>query len=85
VLAAAPRHGFGLGYFRFQWREAGTLVRAVTKRLALGPAARAPEGSAGFNFLDEWEFLSDCWFHNEATIIVFRKNATTRRISSGFV
>ena len=53
VFATAPRHGFGLGDFRFQRREARALVRAVAKRLALGPAARAPEVSAGFNFLDD--------------------------------
>ena len=79
VLAAAPRDGLGLGDFRFQWREAGALVRAVTKRLALGPAARAPEVSAGFNLLNDGEFLSDCRFHNVPRITAFRKNATTRR------
>jgi hypothetical protein len=76
VLAAAPRDGFGFGDFRFQRRKAGAFVRAVAKRLALGPAARAPEGSAGFNFLDERRFLSNGWFHHAPTIIAFRKNAT---------
>jgi len=53
MLAAAPRHGFGLLDFRFQRREAGAFVRAVAKRLASGFAARAPEISAGFGFLNE--------------------------------
>ena len=76
VLATAPRHGLGFLDFRFQRREAGALVRAVAKRLAFGFAARAPEISAGFNLLDDGGFLSDCWFHNAATIIAFGGNAT---------
>jgi len=76
VLAATPRDGFSLGNFCFQGHEARALVRAVAKRLAPGPAARAPEISAGFNFLGERRFLGNCRFHNAATIIALRKNAT---------
>jgi hypothetical protein len=71
VLAAAPRHGFGPGDFRFQRREARAFMRTVAKRLAFGFSASAPEVSAGFNFLDDREFLGDCWFHNAAIIIAF--------------
>jgi hypothetical protein len=65
VLAAAPRNGLCHGDFRFQWREACALVRAVAKRLAFGMAAGTPVISAGFNLLDDWGSLSYCRFHNE--------------------
>jgi hypothetical protein len=81
VLATAPRHGFRFLDFRFQRRETGAFVRAVAKRLAFGFAARAPEISAGFSFLNDGGFLGNDWFtHNVVTIFQFGENANSKGI-----
>jgi hypothetical protein len=65
MFAAAPGDRFGPGDFRFQRREARALVRTVAKRLALGLAACAPKGGAGFGFLYKRRFLGNDWFAHD--------------------
>ncbi len=76
MFAAAPRDRPGFLDFGLQRRETRAFVRAVAKRLALGPAARAPEIGAGFGLLDEGESLGNDWFiHSLVTIFQSAKNA----------
>jgi hypothetical protein len=63
-----------VGHFRFQRSEAGAFVRSVAKRLAFEFAARAPKVSAGFNCLDDVEFLGND-FQNAPVKTAFGKNA----------
>jgi hypothetical protein len=62
TLAAAPGYGTGGSDLSFYRREGGAFVRAVAKRLRLGPSTRAPKIGAGFDFLDVRLFLGSSWF-----------------------
>ena len=65
VLATAPSHGFGFLDVHLQRAKYRTLVRTVTKRLALGLAAAAPIKRAGLGGLNVRRFCSNFWFiHN---------------------
>ena len=59
VLAAAPRDGFRFGEVHLFRPEAGAFVRAVAKRLAFGPAARAPPEGAWPGRLNKWKPLGN--------------------------
>ena len=60
--APAPRDGFGFGQLDLLRAQAGPLVGAITKGLALGLPTGAPPISARLGLLHKRKLLEYNWF-----------------------
>jgi hypothetical protein len=79
LFARAPGDGFLFRDFRFQRGKAGSFMRAIAKRLALGTPTSAPPISPRLDELHDGSFLKNDWVRHEMSCSGRRETEQIKR------